>query len=102
MGEVTETFKSWAVVELFGHQQIVGQVSEQTIAGQGFIRVDVPATERQPAFTRLFGAGAIYAINPVTEEIARKFVNYYEQTPIAAYELRALEPSKEREDEVPF
>lgn len=46
------------------------------IGGQGFVRVDVPELpasngfEGQPAFTRLYGAGAIYSITPVSEEIA--------------------------------
>lgn len=40
------TFEQWCLVELFGHQQVVGLVSEQTIGGQAFIRVDVPAVKR--------------------------------------------------------
>lgn len=32
----------WAIVELFGHARIAGRVTEQVIAGQGFIRADVP------------------------------------------------------------
>lgn len=55
-------FDVWAVVELFGHQRIAGRVTEQVIAGQGFIRVDVPAIGNQSGFTRLFGSGAIYSI----------------------------------------
>ncbi len=63
-------FANHCVVELFGHQKIAGLVTEQVIAGQGFVRVDVPETKRHPAFTRMFGAGAIYSITPVSEEIA--------------------------------
>ena len=32
----------WAIVEIFGHQRIAGFLSEQTIGGQSFVRVDVP------------------------------------------------------------
>lgn len=45
----------YAIVELFGHQRIAGKISEQTIAGQNFIRVDVPDTERNPGFSKLYG-----------------------------------------------
>jgi len=64
-------FSNYCVVELFGHQKIAGLVTEQVIAGQGFIRVDVPQTKCHPAFTRMFGSGAIYSITPVSEEIAQ-------------------------------
>jgi hypothetical protein len=69
-------FDCWCIVELFGHTRLAGRVTEQTIAGAGLIRVDVPglpATKfnpEQPGFTRLIGPGAIYSITPVSEEIA--------------------------------
>lgn len=78
MSEQTPSFDVWAIVELFGHARIAGRVCEQVIAGQGFLRVDVP---NMPApnpsiavqgFTRLFGPGAIYSITPVSEEVARR------------------------------
>lgn len=90
MPETNEPFKSWAVVELFGHQRLVGVVSEQTIAGQGFIRVDVPETKSQSAFTRLLGAGSIYAINPVSEDIARAYIDHQSQAPIDVFEIKML------------
>lgn len=80
-----EKFDSWAVVELFGHQQIAGRVSEASIGGAAFIRVDVPEQpERKavqqwdrdqpaiPAYTRYFGGGAIYALNPCSEDAAKR------------------------------
>jgi hypothetical protein len=70
MSEQDATFKTHALVELFGHARIAGLVSEQTIAGQGFVRVDVPATANGPAYTRLFGPSAIYSMTPVTEDVA--------------------------------
>ena len=66
-----KTFETHALVELFGHARIAGHLSEETIAGQGFIRVDVPATQRSPEFTRYFGPSAIYSITPVTQELAQ-------------------------------
>ncbi len=93
------TFKQYAVVELFGHQQIAGMVSEQTIAGQGFVRVDVPACEDQEAFTRLFGTGAIYSIIPTTEEIATAFARRNISRPINPWQLALPEPDEQDDDE---
>ena len=64
--------RCWAIVELFGHQKIAGEISEETLAGGSFLRVDVPADEGDViAFTRFYGASAIYSITPVSEEAAR-------------------------------
>lgn len=67
-----------------GHRRFAGFVTEETIGGQAFVRVDVPESTCSngtlPAFTKLFGAGAIYCITPCTEETARAF----------AAELRAM------------
>lgn len=71
MPDVAEQFDTWAVVELFGHQQIAGRVAEQTIGGSTFVRVDVPETPESVGYTKLYGPGAIYAITPTTEAIAR-------------------------------
>jgi len=78
-------FESYCIIELFGHQRIAGKVTEQVVAGQGFIRVDVPATSRQPAFTRMFGSGAIYSITPVEKEIAEKAAEAIYIEPVTIY-----------------
>ena len=83
----TDKFETWAIVELFGHNKIAGQVSEQVIAGQGYIRVDVPALEGFPAFTKMYGTGAIYSITPVDEEIARQVARYLRIEPVHIYSL---------------
>src|SRR5512140_1867558 len=66
-----KAFDEWAIIDLFGHQRIAGRVSEQTIGGCSFVRVDVPGSDAGPAFTRLFGSAAIYSINVTDEETAR-------------------------------
>ncbi|TDV39568.1 hypothetical protein C7405_101687 [Paraburkholderia caballeronis] len=84
----------WAIVELFGHQRIAGRVSEQTIGGCAFVRVDVPAFEaagNQPstqAFTKLYGQGAIYAMSFVDEPTAKMVGRQLRVQPIDTYELR--------------
>lgn len=79
------TFDSWAIIELFGHVKIAGQVSEQTIGGQGFVRVDVPEQDGYPAFTRFYGSGAVYSISPVSEEVARLAIEQIHPRPVSIY-----------------
>jgi hypothetical protein len=63
---------------------IAGRVTEQSIGGCAFIRVDVPAQPARPAtqtwdsddpfipaYTRYLSSSAIYAINPCSEELAK-------------------------------
>ncbi len=72
-----EGFAGWAIVELFGHKRLAGHVSSQVVAGGSLVRVDVPETQADrtpttPAYSKLVGLAAIYAITPVTEEVARR------------------------------
>ena len=36
-------FKQWAILELMGHRRLAGLVSETTLAGGAFLRIDVPS-----------------------------------------------------------
>jgi hypothetical protein len=87
--ETPDKFESWAIVELFGHNQIAGKCSEMTIAGTNMLRIDVPETEKNPAFTRLLGHGAIYAINPVTEDVARHWASSLSVAPIQIWDVKS-------------
>lgn len=83
-----DKFQQWCIVELFGHQRIAGLVTEQTIGGCNFVRVDVPELgEQRKGFTRLFGQGAIYAINPVAEEVARLAARTIRAEPVSPFDL---------------
>lgn len=78
-------FDTFALVELFGHQKIAGRVTEQVVAGQGFVRVDVPETSRAGAFTRLFGSGAIYSITPISEDLMKQAAERIYVEPVTVY-----------------
>jgi hypothetical protein len=86
--DVSEKFESWAIVELFGHNRIAGKCSEQNVAGSNMLRIDVPETDKNPAFTRLLGHAAIYAINPVTEEVATHWAKMLNSAPIDIWDVR--------------
>jgi hypothetical protein len=84
---MAEKFEQYAIVELFGHQVIAGKVSEEVIGGQGFVRVDVPAIDGQDAFTKFYGAGAIYAITPCDQDTAFAAVVGLKKKPIDVWNL---------------
>lgn len=97
-----QTFNEWALVELFGHQKIVGKVTEATLAGGAFLRVDVPAVAENKAFTRFYGPGAIYSINPIAEEVALQLVKQYRHEPVSRFELPQIaERATPQEDYCP-
>lgn len=83
-------FDLWCIVELFGHAKIAGRCTEQNVAGTNMLRVDVPETESQPAFTRLFGSSAIYAINPVDEVTARHYAEKLCVKPIESWNIAEI------------
>jgi hypothetical protein len=97
----TPKFSQWCILEIFGHVRLAGLVSEQTIAGQGFVRVDVPENDRQPAFSRLYGASAIYSISPVTEEVARAYSARCAAAPLDTWDARAMVAKLQKPDTTP-
>jgi hypothetical protein len=95
----------WAIVELFGHQRIAGQISEQAFGGGAMVRVDVPqitvtetayvddesaqVTRTIPAHTRSFGTASIYSINWCDEVAATLAARTIKHEPLRPYSLRA-------------
>lgn len=80
-----QPFEQWAILEIMGHVKLAGRVSEQTIAGTGFIRIDVPQVGDLPAFTRLYGTGAIYSITPVSEDFAQQAAASFREKAVTVY-----------------
>ena len=88
MSEQTQQkFESWCVIELFGHQQLAGMVTEASIGGCSFVRVDVPETNGRPGFTKFYGNGAIYSMTPVGEQEARLALERIMPRPVSVYLL---------------
>jgi hypothetical protein len=99
--EPSQELKSWALVELFGHQRIVGFLSQQTFGTGVLFRVDVPDLIKDEkivrvGFTRYFGLSSIYSITPISEEIVRRLLPTIDGTP---GEARALSTRSYRQDD---
>ena len=78
---------TWAIVELFGHNVIAGEVTSVAIAGTEMLRVDVPAVDGADGFTKFFGGSAIYAITPVDEATGREAVEKFRSRPVTDWTL---------------
>lgn len=101
----------YAIVELMGHSQIVGKVTEIQLAGKGFLRIDVLNPDKDTVFTRMINPDSVYAINPITLRACLAYVAQHEQTPVVPYDihpevlrlimLNRHEPGNEYDDE-PF
>jgi hypothetical protein len=85
MDNSNQKFETWAVIELFGHQQLAGLVTEASIGGCSFVRVDVPEVNGRPAFTKFYGNGAIYSMTPVGEAEARMALERIMPRPVSVY-----------------
>lgn len=94
--DTDKKFEAWAIVDLFGHHRVAGKLSEQVIGGQSFIRVDIPelgacgpasSESGIPAFTELYGQGAIYRIAFVDEAAARTVAAQVRERPISEWSL---------------
>lgn len=88
--DVTEGFKSWAIVEVMGHQVYAGFATDASIGGQSYLRVDVPEFKESPAFTKYLGPGSIFSITPVDEATARATAENRRMRPFDVYTLEGI------------
>ena len=115
-------FEGWAIVELMGHQSEIGFVKTQAFGQAVMFRIDTPELpEREytltapeyiahswtpagavvkrsasPARSRLVSPGALYAINPCTEEAARTAIERSSSRPLILVSVppaKAIEPN---------
>jgi hypothetical protein len=93
--ETDSALKSWALVELFGHQRVVGWMTVDPPEFPGMIRMDVPdllkdgKVERR-GHTRYLGRTSIYGVTPIDEATVRKMLPSVSGAPCEArpYSLR--------------
>ena len=88
---MSDPFDQWAIVELMGHRRLAGQVTEQEIAGQAFIRLDIHATADETV-TQFYSPSAVYCITPTSEETARRAGALSRPAPVSRWELEPRKP----------
>ena len=72
MTEATQPpYSGWAIVELMGHRQSAGLISEVMMAGAAMLRIDTPGADGEMVATQFYSNRAIYALTPCAESVAR-------------------------------
>ena len=128
MDQQQARFEGWCLIELFGHGSEAGYVTTQYFGDKAMFQVDVPEIPaRQEALqapryvddrlcpagtvvereaiagrTRLINPGAVYAMNPATEDAVRLAIARSERSEIKVISVpaepsRALLPGEEDE-----
>lgn len=87
MSEQNDWKTAWAIVECMGHSTYAGLVSTITVAGQQMLRIDVPAVNDCQEWTRIVGPGSVYAITPVSEEVATERARSLKRIPVHSFDL---------------
>lgn len=95
MDDQKNNFAEWCILETFGHRRLAGKVSEVTIGGGTFIRIDIPGGKGRKEFSQYYSPSAVYCISPTTEEICRQLSAQYTPEPVHRFEL----PGPEQIDE---
>lgn len=76
--------KFWAIVELFGHTVLAGEVSKCDIGD--FVQLNIPAVGVIPEWTKMINPKAIYAITPCTETDAREKADSLKAMPVTLWD----------------
>ncbi len=87
---------AWVLVELFGHQRIVGKVTVDPVDFPGMVRVDVPdllknGEVERAGFTRYFGRSALYSVTPISEQSVRELLPHVNGHPSRPLSLGSSE-----------
>jgi len=107
-----EAFEGFAILELMGHRRLAGWVSEQTLAGVAFIRIDIPAEkegtphalwdpdEQSYGVTQFYSASAIYCLTPTTKETVLAVAGLNRPAPVQRWELPQPIPTGDGDEDV--
>jgi len=101
MDTTTPAFDEWVIIEMLGHRRVAGRAREMQLAGFGFLRVDIPATQGHPDQTMYVGPSSVYALHPVTEDVARAAATQFRPEPVHRWELPAAPDAGVRNEDEP-
>lgn len=88
MQENQNQTKFWAIVELFGHTILAGEVSKCEIGD--FVQINIPDVGIIPSWSKMVNPKAIYAITPCTEKVAKSKAESLKSMPIDRWDTERL------------
>ena len=97
MGESSKynPLQCWAIIEQLGHKRIAGYVTEVTLAGKGFLHVNIPDAKGKTVSTQFISPESLYCLTPVSEEIAMAVAAHNAPQPVQRWELPRITTSVE-------
>jgi hypothetical protein len=75
-------FSEWAVIELMGHNVVAGLVTDSPIGNGNLFQVNVPETDKFPAYTQFVGKGSIFRMTITDEATARDVAQKRDARPL--------------------
>lgn len=94
----------WVLLELMGHRQRIGLAREEEVAGGLMLRIDVQTDEGDYA-TEYYGASSIYALRPISKDVANEHYAHRDPRPPRPLEYRdtpAIEAETDEDDDETF
>ena len=79
----------WVLLELMGHRQRVGMAREEYVGSGKMIRIDIPTGDGSDTVTEFYGTSAVYALRPITEEVAKDHWAAQDPRPVRPAAYRA-------------
>jgi hypothetical protein len=95
-----EEFSGWAILELLGHRRLGGLVKTTSLGGAPTFRIDIPGDDGESTSTQYYAASALYALTPVTEEVARLVAKRNRPEPVRYWEMPQLSRPSTEDSEV--
>lgn len=80
------TFDGWADIQFMGHRRLIGKVRTDQIGGTAIFVVETP-NDTDGFDTEIYAASALYALRPISEQIARAIAKRINPAPVNPYEL---------------
>lgn len=89
---MTTVYTGWARLSLMGHLERIGLVGEAEMYGGKLLRIDIPSGES--TVTEYYGTNAIYSLQPISEEVARKALGQRDMRPVNPLGFRDPTPEE--------
>jgi hypothetical protein len=93
MSEGSKAYEGHAILELMGHRRLGGHISEVTMYGGVFCRIDIPGPDGKTISTQFYGDKAIYCVSPCGEKEAMAVALANQPTPVTRYEVDRAAPA---------